>query len=66
MIKLENMQPQYITDEKGVKKSVIISYSKFKELLEDIEDLATVAERREESTISHKELLVELAKNGLV
>lgn len=34
-------------------------------LLEDLEDLAAVAERRDESTISHQELLDELRKDGL-
>jgi len=57
MIRLDNVYPQYITDEKGKKKSVILSISKFQELIEDIEDLATVAERREEPTISHKKFI---------
>jgi hypothetical protein len=34
--------------------------------LEDIEDLATVAERREEPTISHEALLAELKRDGLI
>ena len=38
----------------------------FQALLEDIEDLATVAERRDESTISHDELLAELKRDGLL
>ena len=43
MIRLDNVYPQYITDEKGKKKSVILSISKFQELIKDIEDLATAA-----------------------
>jgi len=35
-------------------------------LIDDIEDLAAIAERRDESTISHKELLKELKKDGLI
>ena len=60
MESLDNFHPQYITDEKGDKKSVILPISKFQELMEDIEDLATVAERRDEPTISHEKLLAEL------
>jgi len=66
MIKIENVCPQYITDEKGEKKSVILSISKFKELIEDIEDLAAVAERRDEPTIPHKKFLAELKNDGLI
>ena len=66
MIRLDNVYPQYITDEKGKKKSVILSISKFPELIEDIEDLATVAERRDELTISHKKSLAELKNDGLI
>ena len=66
MIKLDNVCPQYITDEKGKKKSVILSISKFQELIEDIEDLAAVAERRDEPTIPHKKFLAELKNDGLI
>jgi len=50
MVKLTKLHPQYITDENGEKKSVILPISEFEELIEDIEDLATVAERREEKS----------------
>ena len=66
MINLEKLKPQYIIDENGKKTSVIISFSEFIELLEDLEDLAVVAERREEPTISHEDLLKELREENLV
>ncbi len=66
MISLDKVCPQYITDEKGKKKSVILPISKFQELIEDIEDLAAVAERRDEPTISHKKFLAELKNDGLI
>ncbi len=66
MISLDNVYPQYITDEKGKKKSVILSITKFQELIEDIEDLAAVAERRDEPTIPHKRFLAELKNDGLI
>jgi len=63
---LSNLHPQYIVDEKNQKQSVILPLLEFEALMEDIEDLAAVAERREEPLISHDELLVDLKKNGLL
>ncbi len=66
MVSIGNLHPQYITDENGNKTSVILPLPEFIELIEDIEDLAVIAERREEPTISHEELVRELKKDGLV
>ena len=63
--KLES-QVQYITNPDGEKTAVVMPIEDFKELLEDIEDLAAVAERRDEPTISHDELLAELKRDGLI
>jgi len=57
--KLES-EVQYITNQDGEKTAVIVPIGEFEELLEDVEDLAAVAERRNEPTISHDELLAEL------
>jgi hypothetical protein len=57
---------QYITNTDGKKTAVIVPIAEFEELLEDVEDLAAVAERREEPTISHDELLAELKQEGLL
>ena len=65
-MKLKDLNPKYITDDSGEKISVILPISEFHELLEDIEDLATVAERRDEPTISHKQLITELKRDGLI
>jgi hypothetical protein len=66
MLNIQNLHPEYITDEKGKKKSVILSISDFQELIEDIEDLAVIAERRNEQTISHEEIIKELKKDGII
>ena len=66
MITLNDLHPEYITDEKGEKKAIILPISEFEKLIEDIEDLAALAERREESTISHEDLIAELKKDGLI
>ena len=57
---------QYVTNTNGEKTAVIVPIDEFEELLEDIEDLAAVAERRDEPTIAHDELLAELKQRGLI
>jgi hypothetical protein len=66
MVELAELHLQYITDETGEKTSVIVPFAEFQELVEDIEDLATVAERRAESTIAHEELVTVLKRDGLL
>ncbi|HEX8161880.1 MAG TPA: hypothetical protein VF538_08415 [Pyrinomonadaceae bacterium] len=65
MKKLE-AEVQYVTNQDGEKTAVIVPFGEFQDLLEDIEDLAAVAERRDEPTISHEELLAELKRDGLL
>lgn len=66
MIQSKELNLQYITNEAGEKTAVILPISDFEELLEDLQDLAIVAERRDEPTISHEELIAELQRDGLV
>jgi hypothetical protein len=60
------MQTQFIVDESGVKKSVIIPIDEYEEIIEDIHDLAIIAERKDESTISLEELKNRLKSDGLI
>jgi hypothetical protein len=57
---------QYVTDEKGRKKSVILPVETYEEMLEDIQDLVAVVERRKEKTISFEEMKKKLKKDGLL
>lgn len=57
---------QYVTDKKGRKTAVIIPVDEYEELLEDIHDLAIIADRRDEPAISFKELKEKLKKDGLL
>jgi len=66
MVKRGDLHPQYVADKNGEKTSVILPISEVEELIENIEDLATVAERREEPTISHEALVAELKNDGLL
>lgn len=56
---------QYVVDSRGKRKGVILSNRQYKKLMEDIHDLAIVAERREEKSISLETLKKRLSKDGL-
>lgn len=66
------MQPQkenhtqYITDNLGVKKAVVIPIDEYEDMLENLKDLASIAERRNEPTVSHDELIKQLKNDGLI
>jgi hypothetical protein len=57
---------QYVTNQAGEKTAVILPLNEFEELLEDLQDLAVVAERRDEVSISHEELLAKLKRDGII
>ena len=63
---IQNFQAQFITDDKGKKTAVILPIEEFEELLEDLEDLAIMAERRDEPTIPFEEVVAKLKKDGLL
>jgi hypothetical protein len=57
---------QFVIDVQGRKTGVILSLQRYQQLLEDLHDLAVVAERRAEKTISLEEMKQRLQQNGLV
>ena len=66
MLTIQNLNVQYITNEEGQKQAVILSIERFNQLLEDIHDLAVIAERKEEPTISHQEVHDILKSDGIL
>lgn len=60
----EQLTVQYITDENGARRAVILPIEQFQELLEDLSDLAALAERRDEATTAHADLIDELKRDG--
>ena len=50
------MSFEYLTDIDGNKKAVVVPIEEFQEFLEDLDDLAVVAERRNEETMDHSEV----------
>ena len=57
---------KYITDDRGKRTAVVLAISDYEKLLEDLEDLAVVAERRGEPTIPHEQFVSELKRDGLL
>ena len=62
MPQVKELNLQYITDPSGEKTSVILPMLEFQELIQDLADLAAVAERRAEPTVPHDQLLAELMR----
>jgi hypothetical protein len=60
------MDTQFIVDESGSKKAIILPIEDYEELLEDIHDLAVIAERKDEPTISFDKLKKRLKADGLI
>jgi len=63
---MEHKVARYIVDEKGERTSVILPLNEYQEILEDLHDLAIIAERREEPTVSFEKLKQKLKKDGLL
>ncbi len=59
-----DFHPQYVTDSDGRKTAVILPIEEYDELLEDLADLAVVAERRGEPMVPHDRVVTELEKDG--
>ena len=66
MIKLEQLQLQYLVNEKGEKTAVVLPLQEFEDLLEALEDLAIIAQINQESTISHEQFIEQLKQDGIL
>lgn len=60
-----NTAVQFLTNEKGKKTAVVLPIEDYEKLQEDLDDLAVIAERRDEETIPHAEFKKGLKRNGL-
>lgn len=63
---LDDIHPQFITTPDGQKVSVVLPIKEFESLIEDLEDLAIIAERRDEVSIPHEKVIQELKQDGLL
>jgi hypothetical protein len=60
------LDEQFIVDTKGKKKGVVLSLKHYQKLLEDLHDLAIMAERRTEEPISFEDMQRRLQQDGLL
>ena len=59
----------YVVDEHGMKKAVIVpieEYEEYEELLEDVHDLEVVSERQNDPIIPWEEMKKRLREHGLL
>lgn len=59
-MELQTLHPKYVTDDKGERTEVILPITEFYELLEDLEDLVVIAQRKDEESIPFDEAMREL------
>jgi PHD/YefM family antitoxin component YafN of YafNO toxin-antitoxin module len=57
---------QYITDRDGQKTGVILSIDEYERLLDDLHDLAMVAERRSETPVNLDKMKEWLKEDGVL
>ena len=62
----QSRKKQFVIDQDGKKVAVLIPIEEYERLLEDLHDLAVIAERRDEPTISAEELKRRLRVRGLL
>jgi len=57
---------QYITDDCGERTAVVLPINDYEKLLEDLDDLAVVAERRDDPLISNDQFIADLKRDGVL
>ena len=63
---MSTLQERYVVDAQGSRMAVILSLDQYERLMEDLHDLAIVAERREEEPISLEEMKRRLREDSLL
>ena len=66
MNRMASTRSRYIVDAKGRRVSVVLPVGEYDELLEDLHDLAVIAERRDEPAVGIAELKKRLKADGLL
>jgi len=60
---MNHVNEKFVVDRKGKKTAVIVPINEYEQLLEDLHDLAVVAERRSEKTIGLAQMKRRLKTN---
>ncbi len=63
---MKTTKHEYVVDNHGRKKAVVVPLAEYRRMMEDLHDLALVAERREERPISLDEMRRRLKSRGLL
>ncbi len=63
---MKTMQEQFVVDAEGNKTGVILPLERYEQLMEDLHDLAVVAERRDEKPVSLEEMKRRLKEDGVL
>lgn len=62
---MKPQRPQYVVDRHGKKTAVILPVKQYEQILEDLHDLAVVAERRAEEPVEWEKVKRLLHDDGL-
>ncbi len=65
-MRVKEPTPKYLVNQKGQKEFVVLSIKQYDELIEDLYDLALMAERKNESRQSFDAFVDGLQKDGLL
>jgi PHD/YefM family antitoxin component YafN of YafNO toxin-antitoxin module len=57
---------QFVTDGEGRKVAVVLPVEEYEELLEDLQDLAVIAERRDEPRVAWEDMKRRLREDGIL
>ena len=64
--KTTSRRGRYVTDRKGKRTGVVLSLKRYSRLMEDLHDLAVVAEHRDEKPVTADDMKKRLHKRGLL
>ena len=62
----KSLEQQFVVDRDGKRQAVIVPLKEYERLMEDLHDLAVVAERRDEEPISLDDMKRRLREDGLL
>jgi PHD/YefM family antitoxin component YafN of YafNO toxin-antitoxin module len=60
------LDQQFVVDQDGKRQAVIVPLKQYERLMEDLHDLAVVAERRDEEPVSLNDMKRRLREDGLL
>ena len=64
--KVTSLRGRYVTNRQGKRTGVVLSLKRYSRLMEDLHDLAVVAERRNERPVTADSMKKRLHKRGLL